>query len=104
MAKIRKDDTVFVTSGKEKGKQGKVREVFPKDNRIIIEGINMVVRHQKPKGVGRTGGIINKEAPLDVSNVMLLCTQCGKPTRVGFQISADGTKTRQCKQCGKEID
>lgn len=103
-ARIKKNDTVLVISGRERGKRGKVDHVLPKDNRLTIEGINIVKRHTKPRGLGQAGGIIEKEAPLNISNVMLVCTKCDKPVRVGFRFLDDGSKVRFCRKCGEVID
>ncbi|MFN8532071.1 MAG: 50S ribosomal protein L24 [Dehalococcoidia bacterium] len=99
MARVKSGDTVLITNGREKGKQGKVSRVIPKEHRVVIEGHNIVRRHQKATGVARQAGIIDKEAPLDISNVMVICPNCGKPTRIGYQIDEQGQKSRQCKQC-----
>lgn len=103
-AKVRKNDTVLVIAGKERGKRGKVARVIPSANRLVIEGINMVKRHSKPRTMTQPGGIIEKEAPLHVSNVMLICSRCDHPARVGFRILEDGTKVRTCKHCGEVVD
>ena len=100
---IKKDDTVVVLSGKDKGKQGKVLSVEPKDGKVIVEKINMVSRHTKPRKQGEEGGIIRKEAPLYASKVMRVCPKCDKPTRYAVKIHADGKKVRVCKKCGAEI-
>jgi len=102
--KIRKNDTVLVIAGKDKGKKGKVRFAYPKDERILVEGINMVKRHTRARGRVRQAGIIEREEPVNVSNVMLLCNRCNHPTRIGFQILADGRKTRICRSCREVID
>ncbi len=99
MANIKKGDTVYVIAGREKTKQGKVQRVLPKEKRLFVEGLNFVKRHQKAMGVARQAGIIDKEAPLPISNVMLVCPSCGRPTRVGHEISEDGRKLRACKKC-----
>ena len=100
---VRKDDTVLVIAGKDKGKKGKVLESFPEKNRIAVANVNMVVRHVKPRQQGQEGGRIQKEAPIHVSNVMLVCPKCDKPTRVGHEFEGD-KKFRVCKKCGKRID
>jgi large subunit ribosomal protein L24 len=104
--KIRKGDHVRVMTGKDRGKEGRVLAVYPRRNRVIIERINLVKRHLKLRAArgraGQEGGIITKEAPLDASNVQVLCPSCG-PTRVGYQINADGTKSRVCRKCGGEL-
>jgi len=102
--KIRKNDTVLVIVGKDKGKTGKVRFAYPKDERIIVEGINFIKRHTRARGVVRQAGIIELEAPINVSNVMLLCNKCNHPTRIGFHFLADGRKVRLCRSCGEVID
>ena len=102
--KIRKNDTVLVTTGKDKGKKGKVRFAYPKDNHIIVEGINFIKKHSKARGQVRQAGIIELEAPLSVSNVMLLCNKCNKPARVGYRFLEDGRKVRFCRVCKEVID
>ena len=102
--KIRKNDTVLVIAGKEKGKKGKVRFAYPKDQRIIVEGVNFIKRHMKAKGRVTQAGVIEREAPLHISNVMLLCSRCSKPARVGSKVLEDGRKVRMCRVCGEVID
>jgi len=102
--KIRKNDTVLVIAGKDRGKKGKVRFAYPKKNRIIVEGINFIKKHSRARGQVRQAGIIDLEAPLDVSNVMLLCGKCNRPTRVGFTSLEDGRKVRICRKCKEVID
>ena len=102
--KIRRNDTVLVIAGKDKGKKGKVRFAYPKDNKVIVEGINMIKRHSRARGVARQAGIIELEAPLHVSNLMLICTKCSKPTRVGFRVLDDGKRARFCRACQEIID
>ena len=104
MNKIKRDDTVLVIAGKDRGKQGPVRRVLPSEGRLIVQGINMVKRHQKPQAPGTQAGIIDKEAPIHVSKVMIICKTCGKPARVGFRFRPDGTKTRVCRNCSEDID
>lgn len=99
---IKKNDTVLVVTGKEKGKKGRVISVDPTRNKILIERINIIKRHMKPSKKYAQGGIIEKEAPLNISNVMLVCSKCGKPTRIGNTILSDGKKVRTCKKC-KEV-
>ena len=102
--KIRKNDTVLVIAGKDRGKKGKVRFAYPKEERLLVEGINFIKRHTRAtKGV-RQAGIIEREAPIRMSDVMLLCSRCNHPTRVGFKILADGRKVRVCRSCGEAID
>lgn len=100
---IKKDDTVIVLSGKDKGKKGKVLEVMPKDRKVIVEKINIVSRHTKPRREGEEGGIIKKEAPIYACKVMRVCPKCNKPTRPASKVQADGKKVRVCKKCGAEI-
>lgn len=102
--RIRKDDTVLVIAGKDKGKKGKVRESLPKESRVVVEGVNMVKRHMRPRGTTRQAGIIEREAPLHVANIMLLCAKCNRPTRIGFRFLEGGTKVRICRRCGEVID
>lgn len=102
--KIRKDDTVLVIAGKEKGKTGKVRFAYPKKERIMVEGINFIKRHVRARGRVRQAGIIQLEAPIPMSNVMLLCSRCNRPTRVSFRFLEDGRKVRVCNRCSEVID
>ena len=99
---IRKDDKVVVLSGKDKGKQGKILTADPKSEKVIVEGVNVATKHQKPRKQGEEGGIIKVETPIYASKVQLVCPKCGKATRVGHKI-ADGKKVRICKKCGAEI-
>ena len=100
---IRKDDTVIVLSGKDKGKTGKVLEVQPKDKKVVVEKVNIVSRHTKPRQQGEQGGIIKKEAPIYACKVMRVCPKCNKPTRPAHKTLKDGKKVRVCKKCGAEI-
>jgi len=100
---IRKGDTVVIIAGKDAGKRGKVVTALPKEQRVIVEGINIVKRHTRPTRRIPQGGIVEKEAPIHVSNVMLLCSKCHQPTRAARRILADGSKTRVCKKCGEAI-
>jgi large subunit ribosomal protein L24 len=99
---VKTGDQVVVITGKDAGKKGKVIEVFPATNRVIIEGINVVKRHSRPTRKLPQGGIQEKEAPVHSSNVMLLCNKCHKPTRVARRVLDDGSRVRACKKC-KEI-
>ena len=99
---IRKDDKVVVLSGKDKGKQGKVIKADPKAMKVIVEGVNVATKHQKPRKQGEEGGIFKVETPIYSSKVQLVCPKCGKATRVGHKL-ADGKKVRVCKKCGAEI-
>ena len=103
---VKAKDQVIVIAGKDKGKKGSVVTAFPKTGKVIVEGVNIVTKHQKPRGQGMPGGIVHKEAAIDASNVMLVCPSCGKPTRVGHKSGElDGHKTaiRVCKKCGAEF-
>lgn len=102
--KIRKNDTVLVIAGKDRGKKGKVRKALPKEDKVIVEGVNMIKRHSRAKGQARQAGIIELEAPMNVSNVILICGKCNKPARVGFNFLSDGRKTRICRACSEVID
>jgi large subunit ribosomal protein L24 len=103
-AKIRKNDTVMVTAGKERGKTGKVLRVISAKGRVVIERLNMVKRHRKARGVQSPGGVIEKEASIDISNVMIMCERCNAPARVGRRRLEDGTGVRVCRRCGEVID
>ncbi len=100
---VRKNDTVMVISGKDKGKTGEVLAVMPKTGKVVVKGINVVSKHQKPNRQNMQGGIIKKEAPIYSSKVMLYCSKCKAVTRISHKISEDGTKTRVCKKCGEAI-
>jgi len=100
---IKKNDTVKVIAGREKGKTGKVLGVTKEKGRILIEKVNLVKRHQKPDATGK-GGIVEKEAPLNVSNVMLVCSKCNTGVRVGHKVLEDGKKVRVCKKCQELLD
>jgi len=102
--KIRKGDTVVIIAGKDRGKRGRVRRALPGENRVIVEGINMMKRHSRARRAVRQAGIIELEAPIHVSNVMLVCGKCGKPTRVQFRLLEDGKKVRVCNSCQEVID
>ncbi len=96
--KFKKDDEVLVTSGKDRGKKGKIDKVFPRENTVIVAGVNLYKKHLKPRGEGKPGGIIDITRPLNVAKVALICPKCGKATRVGYQIEAKG-KIRICRKC-----
>ena len=102
--KIRKNDTVLVIAGKDKGKKGKVRFVYPEDRRIVVEGVNFIKRHTRATGKVRQAGVIERETPINVSDVMLLCNKCSRPARVGFHFLEDGKKVRFCRSCLEVID
>jgi large subunit ribosomal protein L24 len=100
---VKKGDKVMVISGKDKGKQGVILEAYPKKNRVLVEGVNIVKKHSKPSQANPQGGIINKEAPIHVSNVMPLDPKTGEPTRVGYKVE-DGKKVRVAKKSGEVLD
>ncbi len=100
--KIKKGDRVRVLSGKDRGKEGVVMRAMPAEGKVIVEGVNIAKKHQKPTRATMQGGIIDKDMPLDASNVALLCPKDG-PTRVGYKIDNDGVKVRVCKKCGVEL-
>lgn len=102
--KIKRNDTVKVIAGKDKGKIGKVKKVYPKQMRVLVEGVNIVKRHMRARGPETPSGIVEMEAPIHISNVMLVCPNCGEPTRVGYTFLEDGRKVRICKKCGEVID
>ncbi|MCC6799260.1 MAG: 50S ribosomal protein L24 [Anaerolineae bacterium] len=107
MQRIKKGDTVEVIAGKDKGTRGDVLRVIPKKDRVVIERVNIVKKHQRPVQAGRgqvQPGIIEFEAPIDLSNVMLVCPQCEARTRVGYRINEDGRKVRVCRKCGQDIE
>jgi len=99
--KIRKGDTVLIISGKDRGRKGKVLKVFPKENRILVEGINLRKKHQRPRRSGEKGQIVEMPAPISISNLKLICPKCGKATKVGYKI-VERQKFRICKKCGQE--
>ena len=100
--KIKKGDRVRVLSGKDRGKEGNVTRVVPKTGKVIVDGVNVSKKHQKPTRSTMQGGIIDRDMPLDASNVAVLCPK-GHPTRVGYKFNADGSKTRVCKKCGADL-
>lgn len=101
---VRRGDTVGVIAGRERGKRGKVLRVHPDKGRVVVERVNMIKRHQRPTQKLRQGGIIEREGPLALSNVLIVCPRCDKPSRIGISVLADGRKTRLCKRCGESID
>ena len=103
-ARIRKGDTVAVISGADKGKRGEVLSVLPKDNRAVVQGVNVAKRHTKPTGMGQPGGIVEREATIHLSNLMLIDAKTDKPTRVGFRVLDDGRKVRVAKATGNVIE
>ena len=100
---IKKDDKVIVLSGKDKGKQGKILKSDPKGGKVIVEGVNVAMKHRKPRKQGEEGGIVKMETPIYACKVMLVCPKCGKPTRPAFRILDDGSKARVCRKCGESI-
>ncbi len=104
MQRIRKEDNVLIMTGKDRGRTGPVRKVIPKDQRVIVTGVNIVKRHMKSRGAQQPGGIIEREGPISWSNVALICSSCAKPARVGFRSRADGRKVRYCKRCDANLD
>ncbi len=104
MQRVKREDTVFIAKGKDRGKTGTVRVIIPKKKRVIVGGINMVKRHMRPRGPQQPGGIIEREAPIPLANVRSLCPSCNKPVRVGFRVLADGRKVRYCKKCDANFD
>lgn len=100
---IKKQDKVLIISGKNKGKTGSVLKSIPKENKIVVEGVNIQKRHMRSRSEGRKGEIIEKNMPIDASNAKIICSKCGKPARVGMKILEAGTKARICKKCGGEI-
>jgi large subunit ribosomal protein L24 len=101
--RLRKNDTVMVIKGRERGKTGKVLRVVPAQNRVVIERLNLVKRHSKASGPARAGGIIEKEAPLRLENVMIMCERCNAPVRVGIKVMPDKSRTRVCRRCGDAL-
>ena len=109
---VKSKDTVIVITGKDKGKKGKITAAFPKLNRVTVEGVNVVTKHQKARNAMQPGGIIHKELPIDASNVMLICPKCDKATRVSHKVTREQNENgkemrkmvRVCKKCGAEID
>ena len=101
---VKKDDMVKIIAGKEKGKTGKVLRVFPAKGRVVVENLNVVKRHTRPTQVNPEGGIVEKSAPMSISNVMLICSSCSEPVRTGVKVLEDGSKARYCKKCNEIVD
>ncbi|HEY0871842.1 MAG TPA: 50S ribosomal protein L24 [Vicinamibacterales bacterium] len=102
---IRKNDNVVVTTGKDRGKRGRVVRVVPEKNRVVVEGVNIIKRHTKANPQRNIkGGLVEREAPLHASNVQIVCPECGKPTRIGRRILGDGRKVRVCRKCEGVVD
>jgi large subunit ribosomal protein L24 len=102
--KIQKNDNVLIIAGKDRGKKGKVRKAIPDKDKVIVEGFNLIKRHSKTKGKTRQAGIIELEAPIHISKVMIICNKCNKPARVGYRALEDGKKARYCHSCSEIID
>ena len=100
---IKKGDNVVVLTGKDKGKKGAVIEVHPADNRVVVDGVNLAIKHMKPRGANQPGGKVNRPAAIDVSNVMIICPECGNPTKIAHEKVA-GKNARKCTKCGALID
>ena len=102
---VRKNDNVLVTTGKDRGKRGRVLKVLPATNRVVVEGVNMIKRHTKPNPQRQIkGGLVEREAPLHASNVQVVCPECGKATRIGRKVLGDGRKVRICRKCEGVVD
>ncbi len=101
---VKKDDQVMVIAGKDKGKSGKVLRVLPEKGRVLVESLNLIKRHTRPSQSNNEGGIIEKEAPISISNVQLLCQGCNKPARTGIKVLEDGSKVRFCKKCNEIVN
>ena len=101
---VKKDDLVMIIAGKDKGKSGKVLRVLPEKERVLVESINLIKRHTRPSQSNSEGGIIEKEAPIALSNVQLLCPGCNKPARTGLKVLEDGSKVRFCKKCNEIVN
>lgn len=100
---LRVDDQVEIIAGKDKGRVGKITRVLPNEDKAIVESLNMIKRHTKPNMANQQGGIIEKEAPIHVSNLMLVCSKCAKPVRIKMNVLEDGSKVRVCKKCEESI-
>jgi large subunit ribosomal protein L24 len=101
---VKKNDLVMIVAGKDKGKSGKVLRVLPDKGRVLVESVNMIKRHTRPSRTNNEGGIIEKEAPIAISNVQLLCQGCHKPVRTGVKVLEDGSKTRYCTKCNEIVN
>jgi large subunit ribosomal protein L24 len=104
LVQIRKNDSVMVISGRERGKTGKVLRVLPEKDALVVERVNMVKRHSKPRGAQQPGGIVEKEAAIHASNIMIMCDKCNAPVRIGRKQLSDGNKIRICRRCGEALD
>lgn len=103
-AQIKKNDLVKVKTGRERGKSGKVLRVLPDENRAVVEHLNIVKRHTKARGPASPQGIVEKEAPIHISNLMILCEKCDRPVRMGKRVLEDGRHVRVCRRCGDQLD
>ncbi len=104
MQRVKREDTVLVKKGRERGRTGTVRKVIPDEQKVIITGVNIVKRHMKPRGPQQPGGIVEREAPINWANVAVVCPSCNKPARVGLRVLADDRKVRYCKNCDANLD
>ena len=104
MRRLRQDDLVQVLAGRDRGKRGQVRRVLPDRQRVLVQGVNVVKKHMRPRQLGTQAGIIEMEAPIHWSNVALVCPDCDRPTRVGFRLRPDDVKVRYCKRCEEDLD
>lgn len=102
--RLKRDDNVLVIKGKDRGKLGRVTQTIPQESKVLVEGVNSVMRHTKPSGTVRQAGIIQKELPVPAANVALICTHCSKPTRIAKRTLADGSKARVCQKCEEVIE
>ena len=102
--RFRTDDNVLIIKGRDRGKQGRIQHVLTSSNKVLVEGVNIVKKHQKTSPGVRQAGIIQKELPLPMANVMLVCASCNEPTRIGYRYLADGTKARVCRKCEEVIE
>ena len=102
--KIRKNYNVLVITGKDKGKRGKIRLVYTKSNKVLVEGVNLIKMHSRARAQVKQSGLIERESPINVSNVLLLCGKCDKPARIGLRVLGDGRKARFCRVCGEVVE
>lgn len=102
-SRLKKNDMVMVIAGRDRGKTGKVLRVLPDTGKVTVERLNIVKRHSKPRGAASPGGIVEKEAPIAISNLMFFCERCNAPVRVGYKIAADKSKTRVCRSCHEPL-
>ncbi len=102
--RLRSEDMVLVIKGRDRGKQGRIQQVFPQRGKVLVEGVNIVKKHTRASGAVRQAGIIEKELPMPAANVMLICSHCNRPTRIGVRVLADTTKARTCTRCQEVIE